>query len=161
MGRFVLADLDGDVGVLLFSDQLEKNRRLLVEDSVVLVTGQVRDSGGDVELRAERIESLEEVTAGDLEVHLELQPNLSMAQMLALRNLLSEHKGPTRVVLRVALPQGAVRVAVGEQFRVKLDDDLLRQVGALLGAGRVTTRMAPAAAPEVIEEEPAEVWSEA
>ena len=72
MGRFVLADLDGDVGVLLFSDQLEKNRRLLIEDTVVLVTGQVRDSSGDIELRAERIESLEEVTAGDVEVELEL-----------------------------------------------------------------------------------------
>ncbi len=83
MGRFVLADLDGDVGILLFSDQLEKNRRLLIEDTVVLVTGQVRDSSGDVELRAERIESLEEVTAGDVEVELELAPTVSMAQMLA------------------------------------------------------------------------------
>ena len=93
MGRFVLADLDGDVGILLFSDQLEKNRRLLIEDTVVLVTGQVRDSSGDVELRAERIESLEEVTAGDVEVELELAPTVSMAQMLALRNLLASIRG--------------------------------------------------------------------
>jgi DNA polymerase-3 subunit alpha len=157
MGRFVLADLDGDVGVLLFSDQLEKNRRLLIEDTVVLVTGQVRDSSGDIELRAERIESLEEVTAGDVEVELELDPTLSAAQMLALRNLLSEHPGPARVVLRVALPQGDVRVAAGGQFRVKLDDDLLRQVAGLLGEGRVATRLVPTSRLA----EPVEMWSEA
>jgi DNA polymerase-3 subunit alpha len=155
MGRFVLADLDGDVGVLLFSDQLEKNRRLLVEDTVVLVTGQVRDSSGDVELRAERIESLEEVTAGDVEVELELAANLSMAQMLELRNLLSEHPGPARVVLRVALPQGEVRVAAGEQFRVKLDDELLRLVASLIGEGRVVTRLVTASTVA----EPVGVWA--
>ena len=141
MGRFVLADLDGDVGVLLFSDQLEKNRRLLVEDTVVLVTGQVRESSGDIELRGERIELLEEVTAGDVEVELALKSSVSMAQMLELRNLLSEHPGPARVVFKVALPQGEVRVAAGEQFRIKLDDDLLKLVASLLGEGRVTTRM--------------------
>jgi DNA polymerase-3 subunit alpha len=157
MGRFVLADLDGDVGVLLFSDQLERNRRLLIEDTVVLVTGQVRDSSGDLELRAERIESLEEVTAGDVEVELRLAPTVSMAQMLELRNLLAEHPGPARVVLRVALPQGDVRVAAGEQFRVKLDDDLLRLVASLLGEGRVTTRLVTSSRIA----EPAAVWVEA
>jgi DNA polymerase-3 subunit alpha len=147
MGRFVLADLEGDVSVLLFSDQLERHRRFLVEDSVVLVSGQVRDSGGDVEVRAERVESLEEATASEAEIHLELDPTVSMAQMLALRNLLSEHPGPARVVLRVALPGGQVTVAAGEQFRVKLDDELLRRVVELLGEGSVTTRLAMEPAP--------------
>jgi DNA polymerase III subunit alpha len=155
MGRFVLADLTGDVPVLLFSDQLERNRRLLVEDTVVLVTGQVRDSGGDLELRAEKIESLEEVTASEVEILLELPATISMGQMLELRNLLSERPGPARVLFRVALPEGAVRVAAGEQFRVKLDDDLLNAIAALLGEGRVTTRLA--SQPELVEEPAA--WS--
>jgi DNA polymerase III alpha subunit len=177
----VLADLDGDVGVLLFSDQLEKNRRLLVEDSVVLVTGQVRDSAGDIEIRAERIEALEEVSGGDLEVVLSLGAGISMAQMLQLRNVLSESRGPARVVLRVALPDGEVRVAAGEEFRVKLDDELLQRLTALLGQGRVSTRLAREADPvatvasgelpegyepdEMAEPpelaEPVEMWSEA
>ena len=160
MGRFVLADLDGDVGILLFSDQLEKNRRLLVEDTVVLVTGQVRESSGDIEL-------LEEATASEVEVELALKSSVSMAQMLELRNLLTEHPGQARVVLRLALPQGEVRVAVGEQFRVKLDDALLKRVAGLLGDGRVTTRIAPRAMevpswPDESEiSEPEPVWSEA
>jgi DNA polymerase-3 subunit alpha len=157
MGRFVLADLEGDVGVLLFSDQLEKNRRLLIEDSVVLVSGQVRDSGGDLEVRAEKIESLEEVTAAEVEIHLELPATVSMGQMLELRNLLSERPGPARVLFRVALPEGTVRVAAGEQFRVKLDDGLLVAIAALIGDGRVTTKLAaPPELPELVEEE---AWS--
>ncbi|HVR30275.1 MAG TPA: DNA polymerase III subunit alpha [Thermoanaerobaculia bacterium] len=155
MGRFVLSDLQGDVPVVLFSEQLERNRRLLVEDTVVLVTGQVRDANGDPELRAEKIESLEEATAPDVEVHLDLPSTVSMGQMLELRNLLSERPGPARVLFRVALPEGAVRVAAGEQFRVKLDDDLLEAIAALLGAGRVTTRLA--SQPEL--EAAAGVWS--
>jgi DNA polymerase-3 subunit alpha len=166
MGRFVLADLDGDVNVLLFSDQLEKNRRLLVEDTVVLVSGTVRESSGDIEIRGEKIELLEEAAAGEVEVELALRSSVSMAQMLELRNLLTEHKGPARVFLKLALPQGEVRVAVGEQFRVKLDDALLKRVAALLGEGRVTTRVAPrpVEVPRWTEEseigEPEPVWSE-
>ena len=66
-------------------------------------------------------------------------------------------------------PQGEVRVAAGGQYRVKLDDQLLRDVAALIGAGRVTTRMAtpaPPVEPEIEEMEESEmetepVWSEA
>ena len=93
-----------------------------------------------------------------------------MAQMLELRNLLTEHPGPARVFLRLALPQGEVRVAVGEQFRVKVDDALLKRVAGLLGDGRATTRIAPRAievppqwddGSEIGEAEPEPVWSEA
>ncbi|HEY0783550.1 MAG TPA: DNA polymerase III subunit alpha, partial [Thermoanaerobaculia bacterium] len=48
MGRFVLEDLEGALPVTLFANQLQQFGHLLVDESVVLVKGQVRDRGSDV-----------------------------------------------------------------------------------------------------------------
>jgi DNA polymerase-3 subunit alpha len=140
MGRFALEGLDGAVAVALFADEFEKFRRHLEDGAAVLVSGLVRERGGDIELRAEKIEALGEMDRRAQELVLEVGPGVSMSQMLELRNLLVEHPGSSKVVFRVRLPEANVAVAAGEEFRVSPDPSLLAAAEALLGAGRVSTR---------------------
>ncbi len=154
MGRFLLVDLQGTINVAMFADQFEKHRRLIQDDAIVLIQGPLRERGGDFELRADRVEALEGSNVGESEVSVELNAGVSMSQMLELRNLLSEHPGKARVIFRMQVPGRTVRVAAGEQFRVAPDEDLLRSVEALLGQGRVTTRVLPVET--ALEEAPAE-----
>ncbi|MDX1383612.1 MAG: DNA polymerase III subunit alpha [Thermoanaerobaculia bacterium] len=154
MGRFVLADLEGDIAVAVFADQFEKSRRQLAEDRVVLVSGQVRERAGDFELRAEQIEFLEAADLVERELVLDIG-GVSMGQMLELRNLLAEHPGRSRVLFEVPAAGRTVRVAAGESFQVTVEETLVADLGSLLGAGNVRIRTLSLAAGDRGSEEAA------
>jgi DNA polymerase-3 subunit alpha len=149
MGRLVLADLEGTVPVAVFADQFEKFRRFLHDDAIVLIVGQVRDRGGDFEVRADEIESIEGAAEKQSELLLEINGSVSMSQMLELRNVLAEHPGASRVLLRFSLPGRTVNVSAGENFRVKADDELVQSVEQLLGRGRAEMRTLESAPEEL------------
>ncbi len=141
MGRFVLEGLEGTVAVALFADQFDKYRRLVQEDAIVLVTGQVRERGGAFELRAEKIEAVDQESYREFEIEMDLGEQASMGKMLELRNLIVEHPGRARVIFRMKLPTGEkVSVAAGEEFRASPDAHLLGAAEKLLGAGKVFAR---------------------
>jgi DNA polymerase-3 subunit alpha len=139
MARFVLEGIEGAVAVALFADQFEKFHKLVKDEAVVLVSGQLRERGGEFELRAEKIELLS-VAPNNREVLLQIGPQVSMGQMLELRNLLVEHPGSSKVVFRMSLPEAEVSVAAGSEFRVSPEPALLAAAEQLLGDGSVTMR---------------------
>ena len=63
MGRFVLEDLEGSLNVTLFADKLQKFEPFLVEEAAVLVRGQVRERGSEVEMTAEDVVPLARAAA--------------------------------------------------------------------------------------------------
>ena len=128
------------MAVALFADQYEKYHKLAKDEAVVLVGGQLRERGGEFELRAEKIEPLEAIAENDREVQLAIGPRVSMSQMLELRNLLVEHPGAAKVVFRMNLPEADVSVVAGAEFRVSAEPTLLDAAEALLGSGSVSMR---------------------
>ena len=139
MGRFVLEDLEGSLSVTLFADQLQKFEPFLIEEAPVLVRGQVRDRGSEVEMTAEEVVPLaraaEKLVTG---VRVTLDRELSRRELLELRDLLTEHPGEAPVVLAVRLDRGeAVEIAPPERFRVDLSPRLVAALEGLVGAGRV------------------------
>jgi DNA polymerase-3 subunit alpha len=138
MGRFVLEDLDGALNVTLFADQLQRYEPLLAEEAVVLVKGQVRERGAEVEMTAEEIETLERA-AGRLvtAVRLVLDRELTRGELLALRDLLTEHPGEAPLRLSVRFEGGAVDIEPPERFKIDLDPQLLAALEGMVGAGRV------------------------
>ena len=104
MGRFVLEDLEGGLPVTLFANKLEQFGHLLADEAVVLVKGQVRERGSEMEITVEEIVPVKKLAGRSLNgVDLKLNPRLSTSQMLKLRDLLTEHPGDVPVVLEMQL----------------------------------------------------------
>ena len=142
MGRFVLEDLEGSISVAVFADKLERYGALLVDEAVVLVKGAVRERGAEKEIAAEEIASLESAAA-ELrgEVDLILAREMSTAEALRLRDLLTERPGPIRVFFRLELPgKKPVRVVPEDRFQIALDDAMTTAIEEILGHGAVRRR---------------------
>ena len=112
--------------VTLFANQLQQFEHLLVDEAVVLVKGQARERGSEVEITVEEIVPLKKLAGRPLAgVDLRLDPRLSQTQMLKLRDLLTEHPGDVPVTLEMqsrrpdrphrhaGQPEGAARPRAG------------------------------------------------
>jgi DNA polymerase-3 subunit alpha len=145
MGRFVLEDLYGRVPVTLFANQLQQFGGLLEEEAVVLVKGQVRMRGSELELSVEEIKPLTLVTARPpAALELRLDAGTPRRQVLALRDLLAAHPGEVPVRLCVALPDRWVDVSPRDSCKVSFDERLVEAVEGLLGRGCLQPRYAEA-----------------
>ena len=168
MGRFVLEDLEGSLPVTLFANQLQQFGHLVADEAVVLVKGQVRDrggraggagngaasagsggsggGGGDTELTVEEV-----VPLGRYQVHrpsgvdLLVTPNLPVATLKRLRDLLYEHPGTVPVTLQVRLPDQTVRIAAHDRCKIDLKPELAAAIESILGPGSVHERPEQAA----------------
>jgi DNA polymerase-3 subunit alpha len=141
MGRFVLEDLEGSLAVTLFANQLQQFGHLLIDEAVVLVKGQVRERGSEIELTVEEIIPLDKLaTRGPAGVDLTLDPALSQSKMLKLRDLLTEHPGDVPVTLEMQFPDRVVRIATEARYKIQLNPELVSSIEGLLGQGSVRER---------------------
>ena len=142
MGRFLLEDLEGSIAVAVFADKLERYGPLLKDETVVLVKGAVRERGAEREMTVDELVSLE-AAAAELrgEVDLVVAREMSTAEALRLRDLLTERPGPIRVFFQLELPdQKAVRVVPEDRFQIALDEDMTTAIEAIIGRGGVRRR---------------------
>jgi DNA polymerase-3 subunit alpha len=141
MGRFVLEDLEGSLAVTLFANQLQQFGHLLIDEAVVLVKGQVRERGSEIELTVEEILPLDKLAArSPAGVDLTLDPALSQSKMLKLRDLLTEHPGDVPVTLEMQFPDKVVRIATEARYKIQLNPELVSSIEGLLGQGSVRER---------------------
>ncbi|MEA2604117.1 MAG: polymerase subunit alpha [Acidobacteriota bacterium] len=141
MGRFVLEDFEGSLAVTLFANQLQQFGHLLADEAVVLVKGQVRERGGEIELTVEEIIPLDKLAARSLAgVDLTLDPALSQSKMLKLRDLLTEHPGDVPVTIEMQFPDRVVRIATEERYKIQLNSELRSSIEGLLGPASVRER---------------------
>ncbi len=155
MASVLLDDKTGRIEAALFSETYEQYRDRIANDRVLVVEGTLvhDDYRGGLSIRADRVSALEEVR---------------VARALSLEILLQEswlrHKGLTTVdaiaqiksVIAPATGQGCelyIRycrvdaeavLRLGDAWRVRPVDALLRQVQRLLGPGAIRLRFGPA-----------------
>ena len=145
MGRFVLDDGHGAVPVTLFANQMQQFGHLLVDEAVVVVKGDVRERGSEPEMTVEELTPVERIAGRALAgVELMLEPSLSTADMLRLKNLLLEHPGPVPVTLCLKLPDRTVSIAARETYRIDFGPALAASIAGLLGEGKVLERFTSA-----------------
>jgi DNA polymerase-3 subunit alpha len=167
MGRFVLEDLEGSLPVTLFANQLQQFGHLIADEAVVLVKGQVRDrggraggagsagsgagaagsgGGGDAELTVEEVVPIGRMQAPPpAGVDLLVAPNLAIADLRRLRDLLYEHPGSVPVTLQVRLDDHTVRIAAHERCKIDFRPELAAAIESILGPGSVHERPEQAA----------------
>ncbi len=98
MGRFVLEDLEGSVPVAVFADTFDRCGHLLEEEAIVIIKASVRERGSHVELGVEEVTPLDEVTRRAVALlAVDLPAGLSPAQLLRLRDVITENPGTTPV----------------------------------------------------------------
>ncbi|MGE0639186.1 MAG: DNA polymerase III subunit alpha [Thermoanaerobaculia bacterium] len=138
MGRFVLEDLTGGIQATLFADKLQRFDSLLVEDAIVLVRGQVRERGSEMEMTVDEIvpleKAIEKLVTG---VRVALSAELATPRMLELRDLLTDHPGESAVELELQVDGTSVRIAPEARFRIDPTPEVLRAIEAIVGAGSV------------------------
>jgi len=141
MGRFVLEDLEGSMPVTLFANQLQQFGHLIADEAVILVKGQVRERGSDVELTVEEITPLGKLPPRPLAgVDLTLSPSLSQTRMLELRDLLTQNPGDVPVILEMQLGDRRVRIAAQDNLKIQFGPELAASIKGLLGEGSVRER---------------------
>ncbi len=138
MARFALEDLTGGIEVTIFPDLLQKIDALLEEGSIVVLRGQVRSRGADVELIANDVETFaaaqKRLVATLL---LRLSSREGRSELLRIRDLLTDHPGTAPIVFEVEADGQRVRISPESRFQVELSDQLIDNLEQLLGVGNV------------------------
>lgn len=130
-----LDDRTGRIEVGFFGESFEQNKHLLVKDAVVIVEGEVSNdefSGGH-KMRASRVMSLAEARSArsrGLELRLEaaqLGANFSLELKQMLESCL-QPEGGAPIRFRYSNAMGSATLRFGDEWKVLLSDELLRQL---------------------------------
>lgn len=147
--RFVVTDLTGSIGCVMFADDFAENADRFADNGPWFVLGEVDLSREQLGLIAHRLMSLEEAPrelAATLLVRLAADRH-DEATVDALARILRSRPGKSPVYLEISGEDGLrARLKVGDAFAVACDQDLARQLEELLGSGRVTLGGAPRSA---------------
>jgi DNA polymerase-3 subunit alpha len=132
MATFTLEDLASAIEVWVFPKTMIEVGHLLGEDTVVCVKGRLDLRDDQPKLVCIEIKRPELEPAGLRPLHLELPLHaLTDERVESLKQLLSEHPGPSPVLLHV----GAKCIRLASQFSVDTTKGLLAELRILLGPG--------------------------
>jgi len=149
MARFVLEDLDGRLPVILFANQAEQFGHLVEDEAVILVKGQAKQRGSEVELNAEEIQRMPKPSdRPPARMDIRLSPELAFRKLELLKDALIEVStgGTVPVRLLLELPDRTVRIAPGESFKVPPEVSVVRRIEAITGRRSVIRYFEGAAA---------------
>lgn len=138
MARFVLEDLSASVEVAVFPDVLQRIDSVLQDGAVLVLRGQVRSRGSDVELILGEVEPFEDARRRLLSaLVLTVAEGRSRSDLLRVRNLLADYPGSARVQFAIEVEGKIVRIQPDSRFRVELNDALVEGLERILGVGSV------------------------
>jgi DNA polymerase-3 subunit alpha len=140
MAFVTLEDSDGQTEVVLFSDVLEKSRRYVVEDSVVLVEGKVsKRNGGEGKVLVNTVVPVDgEQFPLSKEIHFTIDLNrVGEEKVDELKELLARHSGESKVFFHVKEGERRSCVIRSRSLGVKLDYDLVSTLSESIGAGNI------------------------
>ncbi len=148
MGTLVLDDRSGRIEVTLFSDAYENFQDLLVNDRILVVTGNLNydEYRGGMSIRADQVMEFEQaraVYAGALKLGFDWQRLQESGKSPAnfvhdLDQLCAPYRGGhCNLLFSYALPGASGTLVFGEDWRVRPTDELIRRLERLLGSGQV------------------------
>jgi DNA polymerase-3 subunit alpha len=140
MAFVTIEDPEGQAEVVMFSDVLEKSRRYVVENAVVLVEGRVsRRNGGDGKVLVNSVLPVGE-DAGPTwrEIHVTIDlDSMGEERVDDLKKTLSGHAGDSRVFFHVREGGRRAYVIRARNQGVRVDTALLSGLAASVGANNV------------------------
>ncbi|MBA3031423.1 MAG: DNA polymerase III subunit alpha [Desulfobacteraceae bacterium] len=143
MAFLTLEDMAGSVEIVIFTSVYQAVSDLLVEDTPILVQGQVQKDEKAVKILADTIlhldEAEEKLTA---EVYLALDINRTNRDILRdLYNVMKRHKGECKAYLKFKdTHKTETLIAVSEDLRINVGKAFIREVTSVAGYNPVETR---------------------
>jgi len=129
---FQLEDLEGSVEVMAFPRTVHDFGPAIVEDAVVVVTGNLDNRGDDVKVIAREIKELE--VRDDNSVRLQVAAGrLSPEVVTRLKGILSNHPGSAPVYLHMVSDSGTKVLKLSDTHRVEPRSALFAELKELLG----------------------------
>ncbi|MGH9115081.1 MAG: OB-fold nucleic acid binding domain-containing protein, partial [Acidimicrobiales bacterium] len=136
MATFVLEDLESAIEVWVFPRTMVEVAHLLVDDAVVCIKGRLDTRDDQPKLVCMEVKRPSLDSRDDQPLHVDLPVHaLTDERVESLKRLLSEHPGPSPVLLHV----GAKCVRLASQFRVDTTRGLLAELRVLLGPACLPT----------------------
>ncbi len=145
MAFVTLEDRDGQTEVIVFADVLEKSRRFIVEDTVLLVEGKVsKRNGGDGKVLVNTVVAVDEENFPAMkEVHITLDlEKLGGDGVADLKSMLAGHSGDARIYFHLRENSKRTCVIRSRSQGVKLDYELISTLSDSIGASNI--RVIPA-----------------
>jgi DNA polymerase-3 subunit alpha len=145
MAFVTLEDPEGQAEAVMFSDVLEKSRRFVTENSVVVVEGRVsRRNGGDGKVLVNTALAVgEEAGPAWKEVHVTLDLDaMGEERVEDMKRVLFAHAGDSRVFFHVREAGKRAYVIRARSHGVRVDPALVSGLSASIGAHNV--RLVPA-----------------
>ncbi|MFC1571361.1 DNA polymerase III subunit alpha [Candidatus Margulisiibacteriota bacterium] len=130
-----IEDLTGSISLVVFPRTYEKCAQLLNNDAIVIVRGRVnRDMRSDnFNIVAETVTPMEELEKVR-SLHVELVDIKDNGVLSKMREILFSFKGANPVLIRI----DGRSIAIGRDFHVDINPELIEQLEQLLGAGSVS-----------------------
>jgi DNA polymerase-3 subunit alpha len=145
MAFVTLEDPEGQAEAVLFSDVLEKSRRFIAENSVVVVEGRVsRRNGGEGKVLVNTALAVgDDVGPAWKEVHVTLDLDTVYEERVEqMKRVLFDHEGDSRVFFHVREAGRRAYVIRARRAGVRVDPALVAGLSASIGAHNV--RLVPA-----------------
>ncbi|WP_461480488.1 DNA polymerase III subunit alpha [Porticoccus sp.] len=145
MAVITLDDRSGRIEVAIFADIFRAHREKIDKDALLVLEGQVSedDYTGGLKMRAESVRNLVEARANYLKgIAIQLhRDRLSGACLEQLADIMSPYReGSCPVRIHYRSDSAAGEIALGEQWAVAPEDDLLHKLRDLFGNGGVQLR---------------------
>ena len=140
MATVTLEDFTGSADVLVFGDALEAASPLLVNEKVILVVARVSaQEDKEPKFIAQEVYTLEQARihfARGLFITLS-HDCIDEETLNGLEDLFLHHTGDVPVYFRVATPDGKSYLLRSRRYRLKTSEEVIRQMQAVIGAGRI------------------------
>ncbi len=129
---FQLEDLEGSVECIAFPKTVHEYGPLIVEDAVLVISGNLDHRGDDVKVVAREIKELE--LRDDAVVRLSVPAaRLTPETVEALKKILSNHPGSSSVLLHLTDNGDTKVLRLGNEFNVEPRSALFAELKELLG----------------------------
>jgi len=149
MAVCLLEDLEGDVEMLVFPNVFSQLAPNLKPNAVVIVEGRLAMREDEPRLIAQQIIPIEQgfsKLAQSVELIIRT-PGMEKELLAQLKELLARFQGSVPIYLRLDLPHEAVRLKLAEHFKVEPKQELLEELGKLLGEDAVLIKRQPPKGP--------------
>ncbi len=136
MAKFRLEDLEGSLGCTVFSKSYQTAREFIIDDEIVFVNGRIDKQSDELAILVDEVVLAERYVRQNVDAFvLVLDPDLhDKSKLVEARDLLRKYPGAHRIIFDVPGPDHArYRLLADGEFRVRLDDALIDELGELLG----------------------------
>ncbi|HET9261041.1 MAG TPA: DNA polymerase III subunit alpha [Acidimicrobiia bacterium] len=129
---FQLEDLEGSVEVIVFPKTVHDYGSLVVEDAVLVVSGQIDNRGDDVKIVARELKEL--AVRDDTTVRLDVSAQRLTPEVVSdLKTILRNHPGSATVVLDLRDNGNTKTLRLGDDHKVEPRSALFAELKELLG----------------------------